>query len=59
MKEQKSEKERVVMSVTIRADQKQWLEEHPEINLSGLVRKSIDDMRKALERMQRKKQGGE
>jgi cobalamin-dependent methionine synthase I len=63
MKEQKNEKnkKRVPISVTIEAEQKQWLDEHPEINLSGLVQKSIEDMRRTLEGMRNKdkKSGGD
>jgi len=63
MKEQKNEKnkKRVPTSVTIDVEQKQWLDEHPEINLSGLVQKSIEDMRKTLEGMRKKdkKSGGD
>ena len=38
--------EKVRVQLTVRKDQKAWLEEHPEINVSGLLRKAIDDMRK-------------
>jgi hypothetical protein len=31
-------------TVTMREDQKAWLNNHPEINLSGLVQKSIDEI---------------
>ena len=30
--------------MTMREDQKAWLNNHPEINLSGLVQKSIDEI---------------
>ena len=29
--------------ITVRADQAAWLEKHPEISLSGLTQKAIDD----------------
>ncbi len=29
--------------ITILKDQNDWLEKHPEINLSGLVQRAIDD----------------
>ena len=30
------------LSVTIRPDQADWLREHPEINISGLLQAAID-----------------
>jgi len=30
------------LSVTIRPDQKAWIEKHHEINVSGLLQKAID-----------------
>ena len=30
------------MTITIRDDQKAWIKDHPEFNLSGLVQKCID-----------------
>ena len=30
------------ISVTIRPDQKAWLDEHPAINVSGLLQQAID-----------------
>ncbi len=38
----------VRMSVTIREDQKKWLEEHPSISASGLLREAIDRMIKIM-----------
>lgn len=30
------------ISLTIRPDQKAWIEKHPEINVSGLLQSAID-----------------
>ena len=35
--------EYVKMSVTVRKDQKEWLEEHPSLNASGMLREKIDE----------------
>ncbi len=32
--------------VTITEEQAEWLEKHPEINLSGLLRKTLDELMK-------------
>ena len=32
----------VGISVTIRRDQKEWLESHPSINVSGLLQEALD-----------------
>lgn len=32
-----------VKGINIREDQQTWLEKHPEFNLSGLVRRAIDE----------------
>ena len=31
-----------VITVTIRADQREWLNRHPEINISGLLQNAVD-----------------
>lgn len=31
-------------TVTLREDQKTWLSDHPEINLSGFLQKSLDEL---------------
>mgnify|MGYP000554199743 CR=1 FL=1 len=35
----------VKLSVSIRDDQKEWLERHPEINISRLLQKAIDELK--------------
>ncbi|MCD6370336.1 MAG: hypothetical protein J7L63_02420 [Thermoplasmata archaeon] len=37
------------LSVSIRKDQKEWLDKHPEINVSGLLQKAIDELREKYE----------
>ncbi len=32
------------INVTIRADQKKWLDEHPSINVSGVLQEKIDEL---------------
>lgn len=39
----------VRVNVSIRKDQKDWLDTHPEINVSGLLQKAIDELRKKYE----------
>lgn len=34
------------IAVTIRADQKEWLADHPSINVSGLLQEAIDKLMK-------------
>ena len=41
--------EYVRLSATIRKDQKEWLDKHPEINVSGLLQKAIDELREKYE----------
>lgn len=47
------EKEKMLIkSVTIKPQHKQYLDEHPDINFSGLVRKCIDEHMKGNETTQ-------
>jgi len=36
----------VIVNIKIRKDQKEWLNKHPSINLSGLVREILDRLQK-------------
>lgn len=37
------------LTVTIRDDQKEWLDKTPLVNVSGLLQMSIDSMKEVLE----------
>jgi hypothetical protein len=37
-------KEYIQRNISIRIDQKEWLESHPEYSLSGIVQKALDDI---------------
>ena len=39
----------VRLNVSIRKDQKEWLDKHSEINVSGLLQKAIDELREKYE----------
>ena len=41
-------------TITIRRDQAEWLEEHPEFSLSGLTQKSIDEEIRRYEQSHKK-----
>jgi len=41
--------EKIRIAVTIRKDQKEWVDKHPEINVSGLLQKAIDELRELYE----------
>lgn len=36
-------------TITIRADQAQWVKEHPELNFSALVQRAVDEYLKAFD----------
>ena len=39
----------VRVNVSIRKDQKEWLGKHPEVNVSGLLQKTIDELNEKYE----------
>ena len=39
----------VRINVSIRKEQKEWLDKHPEINVSGLLQKAIEEIREKYE----------
>lgn len=46
---------KVTKTVTIEAEQAEWLEEHQSINLSGLVQEKIDEVIEAREQYEQNK----